>query len=194
MKRIAVGTVCLAGAAVGMGYSAYPAEVTRYAEVAAQVGLRAWGNIEANPVPVLVAVGTFLGTVLYHKAKGKSLRESVEVAATRVTVVVPPKGGGEAENPVVKRARARVTRTQLLADQIGLENRHRKLPDEVVKAEKEACYAEQAVADAEHLLADRLKASAAAVARLEALRKENAAAAAELAEIAGELKKLADVA
>src|SRR5262249_27235991 len=136
MKRIALASVCLA-AAVGTGFAVYPAEVTQYAGVGAQAGLRAWGNIEANPVPVLLAVGTFVLTVIYHKARGKSLRESVEVAATRVTVLTPPRASPEVENAVVRRAKARATRSQLLADQIGLQNRHRKLPEEGVKAEKE---------------------------------------------------------
>ena len=41
-------------------------------------------------MPLALAAGTFLLTVLYHKAKGKSFRESVEVAATRVAVVSVP--------------------------------------------------------------------------------------------------------
>jgi len=115
------------------------------------------------------------------------------VAATRVTVLTPPRASPEVENAVVRRAKARATRSQLLADQIGLQNRHRKLPEEVVKAEKDACYTEQAVADAERALAERKKAHKEAVAKLEALRKEKAAGDAELAEIEAELKKLAEL-
>jgi hypothetical protein len=192
MKRIALVTVCLA-AAVGAGVRAYPAEVKRYAAAANTAALRAWENVEGNPVPVGFALGTFLLTVVYHKAKGKSLRESVEVAATRVTVVpLPAQAAGEADDPVVKRAKARTTWTQLLADQIALENLHRKLPDEVLKAEKEACYTEQAVADAGRVLANKQQAHDEAVAKLDAVRKRKAAADAELGEIAVSLKKLAD--
>jgi hypothetical protein len=192
MKRIALVTVFLA-AAVGVGYVNYPQEVARYSAAAADAAPRVWDGIAANPVPVVLALGTFLLTVVYHTAKGKSLRESVEVAATRVTVVPVPKETWEDENPVVRRAKARATRTQLLADRIGLENRHRKLPEAVVKAEKDACYTEQAVADAERALADRRKAHKEAVARLEALRKEQAAGEAELAAIDAELNKLAEL-
>ncbi|MCI0703551.1 MAG: hypothetical protein L0241_20920, partial [Planctomycetia bacterium] len=145
MKRLALLTVFLSAAAVGTGYATHPDEFTHYIGVASVAALRVWENIEAHPVPVLVALGTFLLTVVYHKAKGKTLRESVEVAATRVTVIpVPTKVTEEDNNPVVKRAQARATRTQLMADQIGLQNRLRKLPEEITKAEKEACYTEQA--------------------------------------------------
>jgi hypothetical protein len=190
MKRIALVTVVLA--AVGTGYATYPDEFMLYAVVAAKAGLRVWEAVEANPAPVLLAVGTFLLTIVYHKAKGKSLRESVEVAATRVTLVPVVRDGGE-ENAVVRRAKARATRAQLIADQIALQNRQRKLPAVVAQAEKETCYTEQALADAEKALADKRKAHDEAVAKLEALRKEQAEADAELAEIEVELKKLAEM-
>jgi hypothetical protein len=194
MIRIALGAVCL-GAAVGIGYFAYLDEFKHYTGRAVELAPQAWDGVRANPVPVGIAVGTFFLTVVYHKAKGKSLRESVEAAATRVTVVtVPQSVDADGENPVVRRARARATRAQLLTDQIGLQNRVRKLPDEVLKAEKEACYTEQVVADAEQRLADKRKVHADAVARLDALRKERADGEAELAAMDAELKKLADVA
>jgi hypothetical protein len=192
MKRIALAAV-LAAAAVGVVNAKFPAEVKQYALVAEQAAMRAWDGIAANPYPVGLAVGTFLVTVVYYKAKGKSLRESVEVAATRVTVVNVPAAPAEPETAVVARARARATRTQLIADQIGLQNRFRKLPEAVLKAEHDACYTEQAVADAERVLADRRKAHDEAVTKLDALRKEKALGEAELAEIEVELKKLAEV-
>ena len=194
MKRLALFTVFLLAAAAGTGYATYPDEFMRYAGMAEQAGLRVWGSIEAYPVPVLLALGTFLLTVIYHKAKGKTLRESVEVAATRVTFVsVPTKATEEDENPVVKRAQARATRTQLVTDQIGLQNRLRKLPEELLKAEKETCYTEQAVAEAEEKLVTKRQAHEAATERLEALRKELAAGDAELAAIDAELKKLSEL-
>lgn len=201
-KFIALATVAVA-AAVGTGFATHPDESKQFLDAAVRAAERLRDNIEANPVPVLVALGTFLLTIVYHKAKGKSLRESVEFAATRVTLVPVPTPAlttGEAENAVVKRAQARATRTQLLSDQIGLENRIRKLPDEVKKAEKEASYAEQAVSDgeealtaAEEALEAKLALSEAANAKLAALRKELAAGESELAAIAAELKKLAEV-
>src|SRR5947208_6823555 len=182
MKRIALGAVCL-GAAVGYGYHAYPDEVRRYAGEAVQAGRWVWEGIEANPLPEGLAAGTFLLTVIYHKAKGKSLRESLEVAATRVTVVNVPQPETGDENPVVKRAKARATRAQLLADQIGLQTRQRKLPEELVKAEKDVCYTGHALADAERKVADARRIHDDAVAKLEGLRSERAAADDELAEI-----------
>lgn len=193
MKRIVLLGV-IAFAAAGTAYGLYPIESTQYFQVAAGAVNRLWDNIENNPYPVLLALGTFLATVLYHKAKGKTLRESVEVAATRVTVIpVPQKPEEDRDNPVVKRAKARATRAQLLVDQIGLQNRQRKLPEEIVKAEKDACYTQQALTDAERTLASRQKAHEEAVHKLEALRKENAERETELAAIEDELKKLADV-
>jgi hypothetical protein len=191
MKRIAFVAVVLS--LVGVGYATHPDEFMEYAGKARAAGLWAWEGIQANPVPVALALGTFLLTVVYHKAKGKSLRESVEVAATRVALVPIPLQENEEENPVVRRAKARATRAQLLADQVAIQNRQRKLPDELLKAEKEACYTEQAVADAEWKLTAKRTAHEESSARLEALRKEAAAGEAELAEIDGELKKLAEV-
>jgi hypothetical protein len=190
MKRIVLAALVLAAAA-GTAYKAYPAEFVRYAGQAEVVGLRAWDGVRDNPAPVAFALGTFLVTVLYHTAKGKSLRESVEVAATRVAVVPVP--AHAAENPVVTRAKARATRAQLLADQVGLQNRQRKLVEDVNKAEKDACYTEQAVVDAAKVLAEKRKLHDTAVAKLETLGKEQADGAADLAAIDAELKKLAGV-
>ena len=191
MKRILLLTVFLAALA-GAGYWTHPDEFKQFAGEAIAAARWVWAGIEANPVPAGLAGGTFLLTVLYHKAKGKSLRESLEVAATRVTVVPVPVAEVD-ENPVVRRARARATRSQLVADQIGLENRLRKLPEDLAKAERDACSTGQAVADLERRLADRRKAHDEAVARLEALRTERAGGSAELAEIAAELRKLDEV-
>jgi predicted acylesterase/phospholipase RssA len=192
MKRILFALAVLVAAAALAGRS-YPDEFWVYAGEAVQAGRWVWDGIQANPLPVSLAAGTFLLTVVYHKAKGKSLRESLEVAATRVTVVSVPQAEAADENPVVKRAKARATRAQLLVDQIGLQNRQKKLPEEVLKAEKDACYTEQALIDAERKLADRQKAHENAVAKLEAIRRERDASAAELAEIDVELQKLADL-
>ncbi|MFO0826267.1 MAG: hypothetical protein U0792_24630 [Gemmataceae bacterium] len=194
MKRFAVALAVLSASVAGAGYAVYPDESTQYVAVAAKAALRVWDNIEANPTPMFFALGTFLLTVVYHTARGKSLRESVEVAATRVTVVPVPPRESEDDNPVVKRAKARATRTQLTSDLIGLQNRLRKLPEEVMKAEKDACYTEQALLEAEKRLADRQDAHEVAIAKLEAVRKEKAAGDAEIAAIESELKKLAEVA
>jgi hypothetical protein len=193
MKRIALAVVCLVAAAA-VGYVTYPQESMQYAAMAKEAAAWAWKGIQANPVPVSIAAGTFLLTVIYHKAKGKSLRESVEAAATRVTVVPVPIGGiGDEENAVVKRAKARAMRAQLLTDQNGLVNRQRRLPEELTKAEKDVCYTEQALIDAERKLAEKQIHHDEAVAKLEALRKEKAQSDAELAEINTELKRLAEM-
>jgi hypothetical protein len=197
MKSIAL-TVCLLALAVGGAYAALPTEeITLWANKAARTGERGWEGIEANPVPVLVALCTFLATILYHKLQGKSLRESVEVAATRVTVVpIPVPTLAPAATPadesaaVRKRAQARATRTQLVADQIGLENRSRKLPDEISNAKKEESRAKQSEQDAERSLNEKKAVHAAAIAKREALEREKARDDAELAAIAKEIKDL----
>jgi hypothetical protein len=193
IKRLALLTFFLAPVAAGVVYFTNPAEFTRCTDLATQNAPRLWNAVEAYPVPVVLAVGTFFLTVLYHKAKGKSFRESVEVAATRVAVVSVPAPQQPEENPVVRRAKARATRTQLLADQVGLENRQRKLPEEIVKAEKEVCYTEQAVSDAKRALGEKHKALNRAVAALKALRAQQAEGDAELAAIKVELQKLAQL-
>ncbi len=177
-------------AAVGAAYATHPDDCAHVLAILPVAMERAWTSIEANPVPVLVALSTFLATIVYHRLKGKSLRESVEVAATRVTLVPVPVAGSPAETPVVIRAKARATRAQLIADQIGLEGRIRKLPGEVQQAEKDACYTEHAVSDARKLLSTKHKLHKEAVSKLESLRDELAAGESELVAIADELAKL----
>ncbi len=182
------------GAAVGTVYVTHPEEFAQFVVTATRAAERLWVSIETSPTPVLVALGTFMLTIVYHKARGKSLRESVEVAATRVQVVaVQAPATGEPETAVVRRAQARATRTQLIADQIALENRIRALPSTVKQAEKDACYTEQAVVDSEKSLATKRQTNEDAVAKLESLRKELAVGRAELSAIASELKRLAEV-
>lgn len=193
MKKLFALTAVGVAAAVGAAYVTLPDEFSRLLAATQVLVERAWNNIEANPVPVLVALGTFLITIVYHKLKGKSLRESVEVAATRVTLVPVPTSSAEHETPVVARARARATYTQLITDQIALENRIRHLPDEVKKAEKDACYTEQAFTDAQKALTTKQYAHEEAIAKLDALRAELARGQTELNAIAEELKKLAEV-
>ncbi|QDU18698.1 hypothetical protein [Urbifossiella limnaea] len=194
-RRLVLATAALGAAAAAAGYHNDPADLDRLLAAARPPAERAWDGVVANPGPVLVAFLTFLLTVLYHAARGKSLRESVEVAATRVTVVpvpqpLPPPAD---ESPVLTRAKARAARTQLVADQIGLETRGRQLPEAIRKAEQDACYTEQGVTDAARTLATRKQAHKDAAAKLAELRREKAAADAELAAIRAELRKLADV-
>ncbi len=193
MKKLIALTGAGVGAAIGTVYAVEPVAVARFLDQTMKAVARAADGIEANPVPVSVALGTFLLTVVYHKARGKSFRESVEVAATRVQVVAVPAPPGEPENQVVKRAQARATRTQLIADQIALENQIRKLPADVKQAEKDVCYTEQAVIETEKSLTARRQAHTEAVEKLDVLRKELTVGRSELSAIAAELKKLAEV-
>lgn len=191
MKKLFALALIGATAATGAIYATHPDELAVAYNAATPYVQKAWAGIEANPAPVLVALGTFLATIGYHKLKGRSLRESLEYAATRVALVPVPTPANE--TPVVTRAKARATRAQLIADQIGLENRIRKLPAEVRQAEKDACYTEQSVLDARKSLEAKELAHEDAVAKLEQLRAELAAGEAELNAIAEELNKLAEV-
>lgn len=193
MKKLFALALISVAAAVGTLYTTHPDEIVRALYVAQAAADRAWASIEANPVPVAIALGTFFITIVYHKLKGKSFRESVEVAATRVTLVQVPASNAERETPVVTRAKARATRAQLIADQIALENRIRKLPSEVKAAEKDACYSEQSLTDARKALEAKHQTHDDAVVKLEALRAELEAGEAELEAIAEELKKLAEM-
>jgi hypothetical protein len=195
MKKLLALAATFAIAVVISLATTFPDDTLQLAEWSSALARRAWAGIEANPLPLVLAFGTFLLTIAYHKLKGKSLRESLEAATTRVTIVPVPAHAPtvEPETPVVVRARARATRAQLIADQIGLENRYRKLPEEVKRAEKEACYTEQAVADARCLLESKRKAHEEAVVKLDALRMELAEGEAELAAIAIELERLAEL-
>jgi hypothetical protein len=191
MKKV-IALAALGASAVAAGAVSYPEDARQFADATERAAQKLWVGVEANPVPVVLALGTFLLTLVYHKLKGKSLRESVEVAATRVTVVpVPGAPQSAAESPVVARAVARATRAQLIADQIALEARNRKLPAEVKQAEKDACYTEQALSDARKALEARERAHAEASAKLDALESELEASESELAAIAAELAKLA---
>ncbi len=137
MKRIVLLFVFLA-AAIGVELQANPGESKQIAALVMKAALSVWDSIEANPVPVAVALGTFLLTVIFYKVKGKSLRESVEVAATRVMVVsVPPTAGtGEAAScprPFGARNRMPATRsrrspTRSGPSRIGGRPRPRRLP------------------------------------------------------------------
>lgn len=137
-------------------------------------------SVTSNPVPVAFAVATFLVTLRYRNGRSKVNRKPVEVA-------------GAGDTAVLRRAQARATRTQLVADQILLENRKRALPDAIRQAERDASYTENAFAEAERALVTKEQAHDDAVARLTQLRREQAGAQAEVAAIQAELRKLADV-
>jgi hypothetical protein len=193
MKRVTLAAAALGVAAAGAGAALRPAEFEGVSERATAAARQAWDGVAANPAPAGIALGTFLLTVVYHTARGKTLRESVEVAATRVTVVPVPQPAAAADEPaVVRRAKARATRTQLIADQIGLENRRRHLPEAIVAAEKDVCHRLKAVTEAEAALRERRKWLAEAEGKLKGLRAEQADGEAEAAAIAAELAKLAD--
>ena len=145
-------------------------------------------SAEANPLPFFTAVGTFLITVVYYRLRGHSFRESVEVAATRVTIINPPAAAPQPEqSSALNKARNRTIRNQLIHDQIALQQRAKKLPNEVRQAEQDVCYTQTALDDAKEVLTNKQKAHDTATAKLDKLKKEASSADGELASIAIEL-------
>lgn len=184
MKRIGLTAVAVLAVAAAVGSKARPAEYRQLTEEAAGAGVRVWDGVERNPVPSAVAAATFVLTLGLRKGR----KAVAEAPPAPQPAQVP---AAEVEPAVVRRAKARATRTQLLADHIGLEARKKKLAGEVTQAEKDLCYTGQGVADAERVLADRRKAHAAATDRLAALTDERRQVRDELTAIGAELQKLA---
>lgn len=181
--RIAGPLIALAALAIGSTRSQFtPDELDRHVAAAKASLARVAEGVEANPVPTLFALATFGVTVILRGRRAKPARESV--------VVLPAPAS---ETAVLRRAKARATRTQLVADQILLENRKRALPEAIRQAERDASYTETALAEGERNLVAKEKAHAESVARLAALRREQATAQAEFAAIEAELRKLAGV-
>lgn len=152
-----------------------------------------WKDIASNPLPVLSALATFAVTVAYYKFTGKSFREALETAATRVTVISAPAAPAapvESENPLVVRAKHRATRTQLVFDQTNLEGRMKSLPAELKKAEVDFAHTERDLAEANKILEQAQAAHAKTTNTLAALRKEDAEAKGEMEVIVAEIKAL----
>ena len=192
MKKFVLFVLALiAGGTVA--YHKATSEAQPYLDKAKQVGMLVKSNIVTNPVPIGLAIGTFLFTCIYHKVKGKSFRDAVEFAATRVVVVPAPQVEPEPANPILMRAYARTTRTQLLADQVIMKTRINKLPSDVTQAEKEFCFAEKAVYDAKRILGEKHKVRNVAHRKLTDLRAELTSGQAEVDAIENELGKLAEV-
>lgn len=92
-------------------------------------------NVKHNFMPYCT-VGLFLTTVAILRKRGKNYREAIRTAAFPATATP-----AVAEvSPAVKKAQARTLRAQLISDQISLENKLRKLPEQIVSAEKGVSY------------------------------------------------------
>lgn len=104
-------------------------------------------KIEENPIPILVALGTLLLTIVYHKAKGKTLRQAMEVAVTKVNTIEVER---QSRPGATARAQARATYQQLERDQKELEDRLKILPAAIELAKKKlaTATAESKAADA----------------------------------------------
>ena len=164
-------TVLTAGSQISTEELSRPmSEVSRLAR---QVG----EGVAANPIPTALGLLTFVLTAGIRFGRNKSR----------------PTADSRAESTVLQRAMARATWTQLVADQIALENRHKSLPESIRKAERDACYTENALTECGRVLATKELAHLDAVAKLDSLRKEKARAEAEVTAIKSELQKLAEV-
>ncbi len=184
MKRLTRTALALAtaGLAAVAADRLVPAATARLALDAHHLLRRAVEGVETNPLPSLLALGTVLATAC--------LRASRSRPAVTTPAAVEPADDGKAG--VLRRALDRATRTQLVCDQIALEHRCKALPEAVRKAERDVCYTENAVAEAERALASKEADRNEAFGKLEDLRHELAAGDAEAVAIRAELVKLAE--
>lgn len=144
-----------------------------------------------NPVPIYVAVAWFLFTMVYHWAKGKSFRESVEVAATRVKVVEQPATTTQAEtvSPVVLEAQQKLLSHQLKGEAIAITDRLKKLPELMKKAEVEVCHRQKQETEAKSVHTVAFKNLSDASKNLAKLRAEHFESINKLAAIETELER-----
>lgn len=178
MKRfriIAAGLVAVTALGVAASRLA-PGDFEQLRLDAGQIAQKMSASVVGNPVPTALGVLTFLATLALRKARAK-----------------PTQAVAKSEPLVVRRALARATWTQLLSDQIALENRSKALPGAIKQAERDACYAENALTDAERALEAKEKTNFDAAARLGTLRREKETVETEVAAIKAELQKLAGV-
>ena len=147
---------------------------------AKQLAMKLSNSVTGNPIPTALGVATFLLTAGLRKVRVKPTAKDVPSEIV-------------AEPLVVRRALARATWTQLLSDQIALENRSKSLPGAIKQAERDACYAENALSDAVRSLEAKEKANDEAATRLAKLRGEKETAESEATAIKAELQKLAGV-
>jgi hypothetical protein len=191
MRGFALAAVIATGAAGCAAWAVAPEEVEPRALAAGQevarLAVLLWDGVAANPGPVVLAAAGFLLTVLYHAARGKSLREALDVTVTKVHVPLSAAVAGEPEAGVTRRAKLRATRNQLLSDQAAIQARLRKLPQMVEEAERAAAVARKDLADAKVVVAELR-------ARLTQYEKELRTAHGAKAQIADELTTTRSVA
>lgn len=87
-------------------------------------------NVKQNFMSYFTGI-LFLTTVAILRLRGKTTKEAFRTAAFPTTIEEPP---------AIRRARAKTLRTQLIADQIGMEGQLRKLPEQIAHAEKGASF------------------------------------------------------
>ncbi len=174
---------------------------------------RVWESVVANPTPVVMAIAVFLFTCAYHVVRGRSIREAVEIAITKIEPQRSTASGlptmGEAyrgtshanqsgsdaseeveETPVMARARNRVEWHQLTTDKEDIERRMLRLPDEIATVQRDVSMKEmeyRQVATDHQVKKERLET---VVGRLNALLDEKARRNTELAAVDAELERL----
>lgn len=154
LSRLVVGlSLAFMGA---MGYECYDGARDRlhqrYEQVQAEVGPRAektvdvtertadrvWTAAEQHQATIVIALLTVLVTIVYHKANGKSLRQAVEIAATRVHTVPTAVPVSREPDPTtaIGRAGLKVLADQLEVDRDRLENAAKNMPMRLETARK----------------------------------------------------------
>lgn len=129
----------------------------------------------------------FAASVLWLKRGGRTTRQAITTAAFPVSAISPLP---DPESPALVRARNKTLRMQLLADEISLNNRLKKYPEAIVKAEKDVSYTESAQKTAKEQYDKARRFHDEATASLTNLRDQEKAETEELVEIRKELARL----
>lgn len=202
-----VGTLVAAVAVCSTGYIAYTGARDRVNEVvtprvevardftertydkAENYAEKGWGKLEENPIPVLVALVTMILTVVYHRTKGKTFRQALEVAVTKVnTVEVGERISGPSS--AASRAQAALMYQQLERAQASFEGRLKHLPGTIDAGRKATNRAATEAQVAQKTADEKKLAFKQALDALAKLEAEQEAGQRELVEIDAELAAL----
>lgn len=106
------------------------------------IASRLWVSIEHNPGPTLITLVLFIGTILYHKMKGQSIKEAFASTLTRSEPAKPR---------IILKAEQELMYQQLVSTETTLEAQLANLPNQIREAaavaetlDREATRAEEA--------------------------------------------------
>lgn len=169
----------------GTGFKeAYPETAQEWIQVLIPMGMNLWDKVETNPTPYVTSIGFFVLAVVIQVRRGKTIKEAVQAVVAK---------GPVTESDVVVRSRNRALKNQLLTDQIGLQNRIRKLPEEIKRAEVDFAHTQKDLRSAEENLKIKVANHKLSSDKLKALEDEAIRSHEEHAHIQTELNGLKDM-